>query len=60
MPRHRLTDAMPSGLRWSQPKSGVVFVAPNGEVIHVDRGPIGHVGRRVDTGYAWKTADGDE
>jgi hypothetical protein len=55
-----LTDDMPGGLRWSQPASGVVFVATTGEVIHVDRGTIGESVGVVDTGVPWSSMTGDE
>ena len=58
--KHRLTDHMPNGLRWSQPASGVVFVATTGEVIHVARGPIGESIGCVDTGQPWSSVTGDE
>jgi hypothetical protein len=59
MSRHRLLDVMPSGVRWCNPASGVVFVAADGDVQSVTRGVLGNVGRHVDTGRVWLTTDGD-
>lgn len=58
--RHRLMSTMPNGERWSSPRSGVVFIAANGDIDHVDHGTLGSTGRHVDTGATWQTVDGDE
>ena len=60
MGKHRLTAVMPNGLQWWQVASGVVFVAANGDVDHVDRGTLGETGRKVDLGQPWASAAGEE
>jgi hypothetical protein len=57
MAKHRLSDIMPNGHRWSAPASNTVFVAHDGDICHTARGILGSTGRTVDTGFAWREGD---
>ena len=54
--KHRLWQSV-NGVRWSSPRSGVVFVTCLGDVCRVDGTVVGSIDVFVDTGRPWLPGD---